>query len=180
MSTRPWFQHTAARRRLDKIGTGNAEERHPFQHTAARRRLGRKATKNGCCKWFQHTAARRRLAALRLPINCLPMFQHTAARRRLGHARRLRRGFARFNTQPPEGGWRRIAPHLHRLRRFNTQPPEGGWAAPAMPPHLNPMFQHTAARRRLQNHRAGRAHHARFNTQPPEGGWTYWSNACVG
>ena len=51
----------------------------------------------------------------------------------------------RFNTQPPEGGWRK---HLYRpssQQGFNTQPPEGGWARENFGFDLIPMFQHTAA-----------------------------------
>ena len=33
----------------------------------------------------------------------------------------------RFNTQPPEGGWKRRQRRENRLCCFNTQPPEGGW-----------------------------------------------------
>ena len=35
-------------------------------------------------------------------------FQHTAARRRLGNANSYGHPGACFNTQPPEGGWKRI------------------------------------------------------------------------
>ena len=55
------------------------------------------------------------------------MFQHTAARRRLD-VLRLR--------------W-----SVHA--RFNTQPPEGGWAEEFEIPVSHAKFQHTAARRRL-------------------------------
>ena len=59
------------------------------------------------------------------------------------------RGRKSFNTQPPEGGWfvfRR--PFLFR-NCFNTQPPEGGWKVLAMCLPVLLLFQHTAARRRL-------------------------------
>ena len=61
--------------------------------------------------------------------------------------RRLRMG--RFNTQPPEGGWADKHLAILGFRRFNTQPPEGGW--PTKPIKLLNLilFQHTAARRRL-------------------------------
>ena len=55
-----------------------------FQHTAARRRLGLKILEPIFYQWFQHTAARRRL-----------VYDYGVFVRR----------FARFNTQPPEGGW---------------------------------------------------------------------------
>ena len=35
------------------------------------------------------------------------------------------------------------------LRRFNTQPPEGGWKLLIDTPQILLRFQHTAARRRL-------------------------------
>ena len=99
---------------------------------------------------FQHTAARRRLGRLRIRTDYKLSFQHTAARRRLGiplpfeaeidivstHSRPKAAGLSAgslpcwqtgFNTQPPEGGWRRLSRML-----FSSA-----------------MFQHTAARRRL-------------------------------
>ena len=77
---------------------------------------------------------------------------------------------------------------------FNTQPPEGGWQRAACAWYVDTVFQHTAARRRLdcfadfiiqmirvsthsRPKAAGRrmrfrTHRCRrFNTQPPEGGW---------
>ena len=33
----------------------------------------------------------------------------------------------RFNTQPPEGGWKRPQQKNQAKKGFNTQPPEGGW-----------------------------------------------------
>ena len=77
-----------------------------------------------------------------------------------------------FNTQPPEGGWIPYPETRHDRMGFNTQPPEGGWsnifkiilvkilvsthsrpkAAGAIEQFDTPdyMFQHTAARRRLE------------------------------
>ena len=146
-----------------------------FQHTAARRRLDVAIAAGEIGKQFQHTAARRRLARFwRFPYQS-SRFQHTAARRRLGRWQRRLDGLCRFNTQPPEGGWRYfcsrvryglqfqhtaarrrlgLLPHvLQRLCSFNTQPPEGGWGC-TMRPHC------------WQNC---------FNTQPPEGGWEHIS-----
>ena len=54
-----------------------------------------------------------------------------------------------FNTQPPEGGWRKHKASLNNLKGFNTQPPEGGWSIAKTP--------HTTKKS--------------FNTQPPKGGW---------
>ena len=56
---------------------------------------------------------------------------------------------AGFNTQPPEGGWP-ICTHAPSPRSgFNTQPPEGGWLFYYYRPIRLLVFQHTAARRRL-------------------------------
>ena len=99
-----------------------------------------------------------------------------------------------FNTQPPEGGWPRIRRRPPRINSFNTQPPEGGWFSCFCRCLMMFLFQHAAARRRLDPRRPYRIpriefQHAaarrrlvcdilavstnisRFNTQPPEGGW---------
>ena len=54
-----------------------------------------------------------------------------------------------FNTQPPEGGWFFALWRAMFSASFNTQPPEGGWASRKIIFKENIMFQHTAARRRL-------------------------------
>ena len=76
-----------------------------------------------------------------------------------------------FNTQPPEGGWFTVADLVTRFvvsthsrpkaagptvaeretakMGFNTQPPEGGWSFDWIFKPANFLFQHTAARRRL-------------------------------
>ena len=41
--------------------------------------------------------------------------------------KKWRKRKARFNTQPPEGGWLKAAIVIPIWGRFNTQPPEGGW-----------------------------------------------------
>ena len=97
-----------------------------------------------------------------------------------------------FNTQPPEGGWetrffcsRRLSVSTH------SRPKAAGLCLQADRPI--PLFQHTAARRRLDycikhnelfdefqhtaaRRRLGLVYHcfknpSSFNTQPPEGGW---------
>ena len=166
-----WFQHTAARRRLG-IFIKLVLVQILFQHTAARRRLvkeilndlnthnvsthsrpkaaGLSDRARSTMAWFQHTAARRRLEKRWLNRKKSKAFQHTAARRRLGRlAPRRYCCSTRFNTQPPEGGWKKIlisrdgqnvsthsrpkaagtghAIPLLMCHGFNTQPPEGGW-----------------------------------------------------
>ena len=210
------FQHTAARRRLELPSASPPEplsfNTQPpeggwqidlvrfsaikeFQHTAARRRL---AVFVSCFNphvplGFQHTAARRRLVNI-LTTLCIPnLFQHTAARRRLVLPNSTARWARCFNIQPPEGGWNRPRNAFRRPYSFNTQPPEGGWVQAVVAVAVKIRFQHTAARRRLENptfrcfnfgmfqHTAARRrlavfHHVKisngsFNTQPPEGGW---------
>ena len=78
------FQHTAARRRLERLMLW-ALPYPMFQHTAARRRLASTRRIAPPDREFQHTAARRRLAVAGLILAANPLFQHTAARRRLEH-----------------------------------------------------------------------------------------------
>ena len=102
-------------------------------------------------------------------------FQHAAARRRLGprplgrmladavstRSRPKAAGCAagttlsvmiRFNTQPPEGGWRITGIGYLIPHSFNTQPPEGGWHNCAENPHetfVSTRSRPKAAGRRL-------------------------------
>ena len=55
--------------------------------------------------------------------------------------------------------------------RFNTQPPEGGWDWNLTNRFYSNLFQHTAARRRLESLATSILSKHCFNTQPPEGGW---------
>ena len=77
-----------------------------------------------------------------------------------------------FNTQPPEGGWKKIslgdkdvdvsthsrpraagptfAFSANACKGFNTQPPEGGWTRKCTEHGEYLAFQHTAARGRLE------------------------------
>ena len=121
-----WFQHTAARRRLDSAarpckwcygfntqppegGWPTCQKFQPptslFQHTAARRRLGHCLASASPNLGFQHTAARRRLVLNLLALVVAVPFQHTAARRRLDAQTAKPADNRGFNTQPPEGGW---------------------------------------------------------------------------
>ena len=84
-------------------------------------------------KKFQHTAARRRLGDLVGAHYHIQKFQHTAARRRLvldavGH------GFAcvvSTHSRPKAAGTTKQSETTPTCR-FNTQPPEGGWRAAVM------------------------------------------------
>ena len=99
-----------------------------FQHTAARRRLGLKALPFTRAMAFQHTAARRRLAYLPDVINpYLAVSTHSRPKAAGPESIYSRSRHQCFNTQPPEGGWRRESGGGSTAKRFNTQPPEGGW-----------------------------------------------------
>ena len=63
-------------------------------------------------------------------------FQHTAARRRLAPNAHRRTANLLFQHKPYQTS-------------FNTQPPEGGWRRSFSESALRSAFQHTAARRRL-------------------------------
>ena len=165
------FQLTAARRRLLTFNV-LIEDYDQFQLTAARRRLRKGGRGGGNYGQFQLTAARRRLLVPDF-VPKMGLFVSTHSRpkaaaklpdhlRGLGivstHSRpkaaafccagmpRRRRG---FNSQPPEGGCHPYILNLYLSHCFNSQPPEGG-CLPQVSWHLRmPMFQLTAARRRL-------------------------------
>ena len=188
------FQHTAARRRLASDGAGGVYEFEVSTHSRP------KAAGYGC---------RHRLPIQQVSTHSRPKAAGAANRPKP----KLRK--TSFNTQPPEGGWFLPIFEILDVAGFNTQPPEGGWfqteamkaryevsthsrpkAAGAVPaPHTAPpLFQHTAARRRLESlfkdeqvsfcvstHSRPKAAGSAcrfamlsvvcFNTQPPEGGW---------
>ncbi len=188
-----------------------------FQHTAARRRLVRIGAMGFPFMLFQHTAARRRLVKSSIPFFSLYLVSTHSRPKAAGFVSTIRRASEScFNTQPPEGGWfRQVLEKLVNVC-FNTQPPEGGWENPkinislftivsthsrpkaagagqrqaiqdqivsthsrpkaAGPAGINPLtqlheFQHTAARRRLGWRIPDMREITGFNTQPPEGGW---------
>ena len=79
-------------------------------------------------KLFQHTAARRRLGSPSASSRIPRKFQHTAARRRLVYSNRAYQYHrACFNTQPPEGGWRkRTAKHSTQRVSTHSRPKAAG------------------------------------------------------
>ena len=190
-----------------------------FQHTAARRRLEQIYQYRPCLELFQHTAARRRLV-VDFGISSLCFRSFNTQPPEGGWQMRLspKCGCSRFNTQPPEGGW------MHCSHKHPSQPYVSTHSRPKAAGRLNKIqagfcvwFQHTAARRRLASkvcvdldnalfqHTAARRRLVRtafqqvltdwfqhtaarrrldhrqpadnrragsFNTQPPEGGWS--------
>ena len=100
-------------------------------------------------------------------------FQLTAARRRLGHKIITIRSdkFVSTHSRPKAAGFL-ILPMFPASFRFNSQPPEGGWRGRKPRRRNADRFQLTAARRRLGGARLVAATSFRsFNSQPPEGGW---------
>ena len=80
---------------------------------------------------------------------------------------------ARFNTQPPKGGWA-FASLLNTCRfRFNTQPPKGGWWwAKPKKDGSHKVSTHSRLKAAGPNSPlAFRRISDCFNTQPPKGGW---------
>ena len=77
----------------------------------------------------------------------------------------------RFNTQPPEGGWRRLPPFRSLFPAVSTHshPKVAGGFKINAGIHL--LFQHTATRRWLVRRWTDSSPFLCFNTQPPEGGW---------
>ena len=143
-----------------------------FQHTAARRRLDRSAAGFGVpCAVSTHS--RPKAAGedyIKLAIS-KEVSTHSRPKAAGNPCGRASVSSPCFNTQPPEGGWAggadiaffvHLFQHTAARRRlaisptssapsccFNTQPPEGGWSHPRPRPLDSKLFQHTAARRRL-------------------------------
>ena len=106
----------------------------------------------------------------------------------------VRKPNARFNTQPPEGGWDLHGVSTADMHHVSTHSRPKAAGAVMVYWVSQMSFQHTAARRRLDFIRAlggggaevsthsrpkaagltrswGISSKASFNTQPPEGGW---------
>ena len=80
---------------------------------------------------------------------------------------------ARFNTQPPEGGWLEKGYTFAAYGGFNTQPPEGGWEIPLNMVLIPVVSTHSRPKAAGDAGIARNRPCPRFNTQPPEGGWGY-------
>ena len=145
------FQLTAARRRLG-ANSACAKLAHPFQLTAARRRLANsQKPQRITIMTFQLTAARRRLGPDNSP-RCrtrLDVSTHSRPKAAGWYTPQVARAIIRFNSQPPEGGWKRGFKQSLAIASFNSQPPEGGWNVFLMLSKKQKWFQLTAARRRL-------------------------------
>ena len=122
-----WFQHTAARRRLDRHACSPPRPRLVSTHSRPKAAGRPSCIKIGVFMPFQHTAARRRLAIQTTCRQTNGVFQHTAARRRL-----VTGFWGKFSGEE-------VSTH--------SRPKAAGCAFQAR--HESRQFQHTAARRRL-------------------------------
>ncbi len=122
-----WFQHTAARRRLEASDNDGVQS-HRFQHTAARRRLDgyksvvvrtvrvsthsrpKAAGEAECARLLNQlvsTHSRPKAAGCGLPVRRVGVEVSTHSRPKAAgpvHKQTVSFGNS-FNTQPPEGGW---------------------------------------------------------------------------
>ena len=189
------FQHTAARRRLDIQFTAKILLV-KFQHTAARRRLATVSSADWAGLGFQHTAARRRLVSAAVLAGCTDvvsthsrpkaagsyiapfhaeLFVSTHSRPKAAghllnkglphtlvstHSRPKAAGtndsnswwnFSCFNTQPPEGGWSSLETMLCQLFEFQHTAARRRLDDKLSKTVIDYLFQHTAARRRLEH-----------------------------
>ena len=76
-----------------------------------------------------------------------------------------------FNTQPPEGGWDRLLMKSECCMRFQHTAARRRLDEVCCIRVDFSRFQHTAARRRLETDDHANEGNSGFNTQPPEGGW---------
>ena len=101
------------------------------------------------------------------------MFQHTAARRRLALAEVCERvaQFVSTHSRPKAAGEDDGNTLIFIDVCFNTQPPEGGWKKNIIRHAIGKVSTHSRPKAAgpLRLWRAGRG--IGFNTQPPEGGW---------
>ena len=89
-----------------------------FQHTAARRRLDKKLSKNSADNPFQHTAARRRLGRLKSIYQKHRRFNTQPPEGGWNDMSVRSFRWDGFNTQPPEGGWPVDSFRRRRSRTF--------------------------------------------------------------
>ena len=144
------FQHTAARRRLVLVVSVIFISHLVSTHSRPKAAGLTVLTVNCISAWFQHTAARRRLAEDFVPTLAeKPVSTHS--RPKAAGSKRIRKisiSMVSTHSRPKAAGVSGIMNKEH-LQCFNTQPPEGGWKRPLFVNGIPELFQHTAARRRL-------------------------------
>ena len=98
-----------------------------FQHTAARRRLQRKTKMLATKQRFNTQPPEGGCADQRAHHHAVNSFNTQPPEGGCVHNRFCPFRRIGFNTQPPEGGcFRAVSYHQAIPRSFNTQPPEGG------------------------------------------------------
>ena len=144
------FQHTAARRRLDEHSVQNELRVKVSTHSRPKAAGSPSAGTVSTMRSFNTQPPEGgwtnqvQIGLIALSFNTQPPEGGWV---RPSHCPLSRSGC--FNTQPPEGGWYTSDDLQHVNTCFNTQPPEGGWAVSAHYMSWTILFQHTAARRRL-------------------------------
>ena len=129
----PWFQFTAARRRLQSAAQPHHRASHVSIHSRPKAAARRVAT---CTPWIRR-------------FNSQPPEGGCSQRCRLAAHQQS------FNSQPPEGGCPSKRATLSPFVGFNSQPPEGGCHRFRLLQWPGSRFQFTAARRRLPASTAG-------------------------
>ena len=116
--------------RLKAAGYGGRFKCHALRvSTHSRLKAAGYIRANGHITSLVSTHSRLKAAGLKLRSSfcVLPVSTHSRLKAAGAPIHRLRFAAFCFNTQPPEGGWRRDTKRLLSRSCFNTQPPEGGW-----------------------------------------------------
>ena len=143
-----------------------------FQHTAARRRLDRKDGFLSIDSVSTHSRPKAAELTFDQLILEFPVSTHSRPKA-AGPLRNTHSTFCHsFNTQPPEGGWLPLPIQPLQIRLFQHTAARRRLAFSALASASSLKFQHTAARRRLACLSFKKTLKKSFNTQPPEGGWT--------
>ena len=140
------FQHTAARRRL-RLSGGDVGLSVCFNTQPPEGGWQKSKNTNVNSQVSTHSRPKAADEGLSVATEGI-LFQHTAARRRLSSQGTVIKEIDSFNTQPPEGGcW--AASHIGDHENVSTHSrPKAAESSQSLSSTLK-MFQHTAARRRL-------------------------------
>ena len=145
-----WFQLTAARRRLAALATATMQESMVSTHSRPKAAGCIEATSSPPTKSFNSQPPEGGWAfcmsiesgAMRVSTHSRPKAAGQASakltelKKVSTHSRPkaagcgiapISAGIPRFNSQPPEGGWRICQGIGAETGSFNSQPPEGGW-----------------------------------------------------
>ena len=162
------FQYTAARRRLE------FKQRFIVQDLVSTH--SRPKAADGCAflccvmQRFQHTAARRRLFAVAVPLYpCLAVSTHSRPKAAAEFINKLANGERVSTHSRPKAADQKLKV-TQLAARFNTQPPEGGWLQFVCSPACGIVSTHSRPKA-AENQEPQSGLRGRFNTQPPEGGW---------